>query len=43
MTKSEYADDLLKVINLEKIGNAEEIIKYVSLKIETEENVMEIS
>ena len=43
MTKPEYTDDLLKVMSVEKICNADEIIMYVSLKIETEENVMEIS
>jgi len=42
MTKPSYADDLLKVLNAEKISNAEEIIKYISAETESAEKGLEI-
>ncbi|HAY34320.1 MAG TPA: hypothetical protein DCY06_09305 [Bacteroidetes bacterium] len=43
MTKPEYADDLIIVLSLNKIDNAEEIISYVSTEIESADNKTEIS
>lgn len=43
MTKPDYADDLLIVLSLNKIDNAEEIISYVSTEIESANNKTEIS
>jgi len=43
MTRPEYADDLLRVTELSKVENAEEIISYVSSEIESANNKTEIS